>query len=407
MVVLTLVLGLVVGAGAVWLVMRARSAADRRTQAELTTAFRALSADALASNNAEFLQLAKTQLEGMQREARGDLDQRKQSVEQLVTPLKESLQKMDVQVQTLEASRRQAYGALSRQVEMLTQSQERLRNETATLVKALRSPAARGRWGEMQLRRTLELAGMLAHCDFVEQPTATGVDGVLRPDVVVKLASGKHLVIDAKVPLDALLDALQAEDDAVRDARLQDFVRNVRDHIAALSRKSYWRQFAPSPEFVVMFLPSESFYRYALELDGSLLELGTSQKVILASPTNLISLLLAAATGWQEATLAESARQVSELGRELYERLSTMGEHVSKLGKRLDGAVAAYNETVGSLETRVLPSARKFPELGVPAGDGLEPLARIERMVRPLTAPELVTVPDLAKLEELGAADAA
>lgn len=395
MVVLGFVAGLLVGSIAVWVVMRYRASAARDARTELATEFRALSAEALKSNNEEFLQLATTKLEGFQREAQGELDKRRQAVEQLVAPLKESLTRFDVQTQSLEASRRQAYGALSKQVELLADGQERLRTETATLVKALRSPSARGRWGEMQLRRALELSGMLAHCDFVEQPTASGEDGVLRPDVVVKLAGGKHLVIDAKVPLEALLDALQAEDDAVREARLQDFVRNVREHVAALSRKAYWRQFTPSPEFVVMFLPSESFYRYALELDGSLMELGTNQKVILASPTNLISLLLAAATGWQEETLAESARQVSELGRELYDRLSTMGTHVSRLGNRLDKAVEAYNETVGSLEARVLPSARRFPELGVPAKEPIEPLAPIERLVKPLTAPELVPLEEL------------
>lgn len=389
--VVGLVIGLAVGAVAAWLVMHARVSSERRTQAELTTVFRALSADALRTSNEEFLQLATAKLEGFQREAKGDLEQRQKAVEQLVAPLKDSLAKMDTQVQSLEASRRQAYGSLSKQVELLAQSQERLRTETASLVKALRSPSARGRWGEMQLRRTLEMSGMLAHCDFVEQPTATGEDGTLRPDVVVKLAGGKHLVIDAKVPLDALLDALQTEDEALREARLHDFVRNVREHMAALGRKAYWRQFTPSPEFVVMFLPSESFYRYALELDGSLMELGVGQKVILASPMNLIALLRSSAAAWQEATLAESARQVSELGRELYERLSTMGGHVSKLGNRLEKAVEAYNETVGSLETRVLPSARRFPELGIPARDEIEPTTPIERIVRPLSAPELVS----------------
>ncbi len=399
MVVFGFIAGLAVGALAVWLVMRHRAIAAREARVELATEFRALSAEALRSSNEEFLQLAATKLEGLQREAQGDLDKRRQAVEQLVAPLKESLTRFDEQTQSLEASRRQAYGALSKQVELLAAGQERLRAETATLVKALRSPSARGRWGEMQLRRALELSGMLAHCDFLEQPTASGDDGVLRPDVVVKLAGGKHLVIDAKVPLEALLDALQAEDDTIREARLQDFVRNVRDHVTALSRKSYWRQFTPSPEFVVMFLPSESFYRYALELDGSLMELGTSQKVIIASPTNLISLLLAAATGWQEATLAESARQVSELGRELYDRLSTMGAHVSRLGRQLDKAVGAYNDTVGSLEARVLPSARRFPELGVPAKDEIEPVAPVERLVKPLTAPELVPLVELEDLD--------
>jgi DNA recombination protein RmuC len=416
MVVLALLLGILVGAGAVWVVMRARASAERRAHVEAESRFHALSSEALRSNNEEFLQLAKTQLEGFQREARGDLDQRKQAVEQLVAPLKESLAKVDEHVQSLEVSRRQAYGSLTTQVQLLQQSQDRLRTETAGLAKALRTPAARGRWGELHLRRALEMTGMLAHCDFVEQPTAFTPEGTLRPDVVVRLAGGKNIVIDAKVPLEALLDALQTEADAERERRLQDFVRNVREHVGKLSLKAYWRQFSPSPEYVVMFLPTESFYRYALEEDHSLLEFAASQNVLVASPTTLIATLRSAAMGWREETLAESARQVSELGQELYERLSTMGEHMTKLGKRLDGAVAAYNETVGSLETRVLPSARRFPELGVPAREELEPVAQIERMVRPLTAPELVPVPEpaelaeaaeLAEIEGLGAADAA
>jgi DNA recombination protein RmuC len=398
MIVIGLIVGLFVGAVAVWLVMHARPSSQRRVQEELATTFRALSSEALKSSNEEFLQLATTKLEGFQREARGDLEQRQKAVEQLVAPLRESLAKVDLQAQSLEASRRQAYGALSKQVELLTESQERLRLETAGLVKALRSPSARGRWGEMQLRRALEMAGMLAHCDFVEQPTASGEDGLLRPDVVVKLPGGKNIVVDAKVPLEALLDAFQTDDESDREARLQDFLRHVRDHMSRLSLKAYWRQFTPSPEFVVMFLPSESFYRYAVEQDATLLELGPSQRIILASPTTLIALLFAAAAGWREETLAESARQVSELGRELYDRLSTMGGHVSRLGNRLEKAVEAYNETVGSLETRVLPSARRFPELGVPANDEIGAIAPIERMVKPLTAPELVVVPELTEL---------
>ncbi len=231
---------------------------------------------------------------------------------------------------------------------------------------------------------------MLSHCDFDEQPTSGGDDGLLRPDVVVRLAGGKNIVIDAKVPLQALLDAAQEDDDAAHAERLRDFVRHVRDHMTKLSAKSYWRQFAPSPEYVIMFLPSESFYRYAIEQDAALLELGPQQKVILASPTTLITLLLAAAAGWREQTLAESAREISEHGRELYERLATMGGHLSKLGSRLGKAVEAFNETLGSLETRVLPAARRFPELGVSSKTELPPVAPIELAVRPLTAPELV-----------------
>jgi DNA recombination protein RmuC len=402
MVFLALLLGIFLGGSAVWLVARARASAERRTQAEAATAFRALSAEALRTSNEEFLQLAKTQLEGYQREARTDLDQRRKAVEELVAPLKESLTKVDEHVQSLEVSRRQAYGSLTTQVQLLARTQDQLRSETASLVKALRTPSARGRWGEMHLRRALEMTGMLSHCDFVEQPTVATPDGTLRPDVVVKLAGGKNIVIDAKVPLEALLDALQTEDEGERERRLRDFVRNIREHVGKLSLKAYWRQFSPSPEYVVMFLPTESFYRYALEEDHSLIEFAASQNILVASPTTLIATLRSAAMGWREETLAESARQVSELGKELYERLSTMGEHVTKVGKRLDGAVGAYNDMVGSFETRVLPSARRFPELGVPANAELEPMAQIERMVRPLTAPELVSPGEPPELAELG-----
>jgi DNA recombination protein RmuC len=401
MVFLALLIGIVLGGLAVWLATRARASAEKRTQAETATVFRALSAEALRTSNEEFLQLAKTQLEGFQREARTDLDQRRQAVEELVAPLKESLTKVDEHVQSLEVSRRQAYGSLTTQVQLLARTQDQLRTETASLVKALRTPSARGRWGEMHLRRALEMTGMLAHCDFVEQPTVATPDGTLRPDVVVKLAGGKNIVIDAKVPLEALLDALQTEDDGERERRLQDFVRNVREHVGKLSLKAYWRQFSPSPEYVVMFLPTESFFRYALEEDQSLVEFAAGQNILIASPTTLIATLRSAAMGWREETLAESARQVSELGKELYERLSTMGEHVAKVGRRLDGAVSAYNDMVGSLETRVLPSARRFPELGVPAKDELEPMAQVERMVRPVTAPELVSPDETPELVEL------
>jgi DNA recombination protein RmuC len=403
MVAVALIVGLVVGALAVWLVMRARSSAERRAHAEAATMFRALSAEALRTNNEEFLQLATTKLEGFQREAQGDLEQRRKAVEQLVAPLKESLEKVDQQVQLLEVSRRQAYGALTTQVQLLAESQNRLRGETSSLVKALRTPSARGRWGEMHLRRALEMTGMLQHCDFVEQPTVPTPDGTLRPDVVVRLAGGKNIVIDAKVPLEALLDALQTDDENERERKLQDFVRHVRTHVSKLALKAYWRQFSPSPEYVVMFLPTESFFRYALEEDHSLLEFAANQNVLIASPTTLIANLRSAAMGWREETLAESARQVSELGQELYDRLSTMGSHVSKLGSRLEKAVEAYNETVGSLESRVLPSARRFQDLGVPGKAEIEPVTPIERLVKPLTAPELASPPEQSTLDELDA----
>jgi DNA recombination protein RmuC len=244
---------------------------------------------------------------------------------------------------------------------------------------------------------------MLEHCDFEQQPTATGDDGLLKPDVIVRLAGGKNIVVDSKVPLKALLDALQTQDEQARERCLDEFVRHVRDHMRRLSEKAYWRQFAPAPEYVIMFLPSESFYRYAIERDGSLLELGPQQKVIFASPTTLIALLQAAAAGWREETIAESAREISEQGRLLYERLATMGGHFGNLGRRLSKAVEAFNETLGSLETRVLPAARRFPELGISSKHELAPVEPIDLAVRSATAAELSE-----ELPELGrTADAA
>ncbi len=371
MLIAAFIVGAAVGGGAVWLVLRERVAAERRSRAELETTFKALSADALQDSSRSFLDQASNKLE----------------------PLEKLLERVDSHVRELERRRESAYGSLTQKVQDLAVGQTQLRGETANLVRALRAPATRGRWGEMQLRRALELAGMLPHCDFVEQPTATVDDRSLRPDVVVKLPGGKNIVVDSKVPLEALLDAVEAEDEQLREARMETFVRHVREHMAQLSAKAYWQQFAPSPEFVVMFLPSESFYRYAIERDRALLEMGPKQRVILASPTTLITLLLAAASGWREETLADSARQVSELGRDLYERLATMGSHFARLGGRLDKAVEAYNETLGSLEARVLPAARRFPDLGVPAKNELPALSAIERAAKPLTAPELGPTP--------------
>jgi DNA recombination protein RmuC len=375
MVIAAFVVGTILGGLAVWLVLRERVRAQRRAEDELATAFKALSAETLHQTTSSFLDVAKDKIEAV-------------ASLQLV-PIKESLQRFDQKVEALEHARQQERGHLTEQIRALQQGAEQLRGETAGLVTALRASEVRGQWGELQLKRTLELAGMLEHCDFDVQPAAAGDDGLLRPDVIVRLAGGKNLVVDAKTPLNALLDALKTQDEQVRAQCLDAFVRHVRDHMRKLSEKAYWRQFSPSPEYVIMFLASESFYRYAIERDGSLLELGPQQKVILASPTTLISLLLAAAAGWREETVAESAREISEQGRLLYERLATMGGHFGHLGRRLGKAVEAFNETLGSLETRVLPAARKFPELGITSKTELAPVEPIDLAVRAATAPEL------------------
>jgi DNA recombination protein RmuC len=389
MVIAALVVGMILGGFAVWFVLRDRVGARRRSEEELSMAFRALSAETLQQTTSSFLDLAKDKIEGV--------------ASSQLSPIKESLQRFDQKVEALERARQQERGALTEQIMALQRGTEQASRVTAGLVTALRASEVRGQWGELQLKRTLELAGMLEHCDFAQQPTASGDDGLLKPDVIVRLAGGKNIVVDSKVPLKALLDALQTEDDRAREQCLDEFVRHVRDHMRKLSEKAYWRQFAPAPEFVIMFLPSESFYRYAIERDGSLLELGPQQKVIFASPTTLIALLQAAAAGWREETIAESAREISEQGRLLYERLATMGGHFGNLGKRLSKAVEAFNETLGSLETRVLPTARRFPELGISTKHELAPVEPIDLAVRAATAPELSE-----ELPELGrAADAA
>jgi len=356
---------------------------------QLTTAFKALSSEALRANSTSFLELASTTLERFQVQARDDLEQRRKAVEQLVTPITQSLEKVDGKIQQLEQARREAYGAITQQVRSLAEGQERLRTETGNLVTALRAPATRGRWGEIQLRRVVEMAGMLPHCDFVEQVTVQADDRRLRPDLVVKLPGGKNVVVDAKVPLQSYLEALEADDPETRTARMRDHARQIRQHVAKLSAKSYWEQFQPAPEFVVLFLGSEAFYSAALDHEPALIEETVAQRVLIATPTTLIGLLKAIAYGWQQERVAESARAVSELGRELYDRLAVLGEHFVTLGKRLDGTVAAYNQTVGSLERRVLPTARRFPDLAAAGPKEIPSLAGIEKVTQAPQAPEL------------------
>ena len=349
--------------------------------ARIGAAVRALSSEALDANSTRFLELAETHLSGH------------------VKPLKESLERMDRQLQSVERVRQESYGALQTQVTTLAE-------RAGSLTNALRTPHVRGRWGEAQLRNVVEFAGMVEHCDFESQATTTTDDGLLRPDLVVRIPGGKHVVIDAKAPLVAYLDAFETADDDERRVRFADHARQVREHVAKLSAKGYWRQFDPSPDFVVMFLPDESYLRVAHEHDPSLQEYAWSSNVILASPSTLMVLLRTVAMTWQQETIAQSAREVSTLGRDLYKRLATMGTHFSKLGRALDGSVKAYNETVGSLERQVLPQARRFEQHGI---TGIEPpeLQPIERQTRALAAAELVGENEQPELEALAGADAA
>jgi DNA recombination protein RmuC len=365
-----------------------------RARENLTQAFSALSAEALKSNNQAFIELAQQSLAQHQEAAKGDLARRQQAIDELVKPMRESLDKFDAKVQEVEKARVGAYAELSQQVRSLAETQTQLRSETSNLVKALRQPHVRGRWGEMQLRRVVEMAGMLDHCDFYEQASVDTDEGRLRPDLIVRLPGNKNLVVDAKAPLAAYLDALEATDDETRRIRLADHARQLRTHLSALSRKSYWDQFQPSPEFVVLFVPGEMFFSAALEQDPELLEFGVEQRVILATPTTLIALLRAVAYGWRQDTLAENAKKVSELGAELYARLATMGDHFAAVGMRLEAAVKSYNLAVGSLETRVLVTARKFRDLKAVGGDVLlDPPAPIDVLPRELRAEDLLPAP--------------
>jgi len=356
-----------------------------RASEELRNAFKAMASDALKSNNLSFLVLAKESLERFQTEARGDLESRQKAVADMVAPVRDSLDKVDAKIQQMEVARGDAYGELRAQVQSLITTQKELQSETGNLVRALRTPNVRGRWGEIQLRRVVEIAGMLSYCDFAEQETVNTETGRLRPDLVVKLPGGKHVVVDAKTPLQAFLDAFETNDEETRRACLASHARQVRDHMKTLSGKNYWEQFEATPEFVVMFLPGETFFSAALEQDPGLIEQGVLQRVIPASPTTLIALLKAVAYGWNQEKLARNAQQISALGKELHERLRLLATHITAVGTGLDRAVESYNKAVGSLESRVLVSARKFAELGASVAEDIPELEPIETTARALS----------------------
>jgi DNA recombination protein RmuC len=386
--------------------MEAQLTAERKATAEkvavldeaqtrFSDAFKALSAEALRNNNSSFLELAKGALEKAQQGAQGELEKRQTAINELIKPMLQSLEKVDAKIHDLETVRAGAYEALKTQVQSLAETQNHLRSETGNLVRALRAPAVRGRWGEIQLRRVVELAGMVAHCDFVEQPTLHTEEGKLRPDLIVHPPGGKTIVVDAKTPLNAYLEALDAPDDETRGRLLDQHAAQVRGHIEKLSRKAYTEQLDSAPDFVVLFLPGEVFFSAALERDPTLIEYGADKKIILATPTTLIGLLMAVCYGWQQEKLAQNAREISQLGSELYKRFADMSLHFGRLGKSLNSSVDAFNKAAGNIESRVLVSARKFKELGAaPMGMEIEVLPQVEQIARELQAPELLPLTD-------------
>lgn len=352
-------------------------------QRELKHAFGSLSTEALEKNNRSFLDLAKSAFDRLQDAAKVDLDKRQGAILEMISPVKETLSKLDQGIRSIEKERKGDQESLKVQVQSLLDNEKQLKQETSNLVRALRSPLTRGRWGEMQLKRVVELAGMLNHCDFFEQQQDETDEGRLRPDLIVRLPGGRQVVIDAKAPLEAYLEAVHADTDELRSLAFLNHARQVRAHVTSLSKKAYWERFQPTPEFVVLFLPAETFFSAALEWDPSLIEMGAQNNVIIATPTTLIALLRSVAYGWRQENLSHQVQQLHVLGQDLYKRLGDMASHFSKMGKSLSSAVDSYNKGIGSLETRVLVTARKFKECGAVSPQmEIETLEQIEKSAR-------------------------
>ncbi len=383
-------MGLAIG----WAIARSTGTAIAVRESQLKESFDALASRALHSTTEEFLRLADQKLGNVQKDAIGELGKRQQALDELIEPIRATLAQVDQKLGESDRERLQTRTEIATLLKGLNQDQDRLRAETRNLVRALRTPNVRGRWGEMQLRRVVELAGMLDYCDFDEQPSLIAEYGRQRPDLTVKLPGGRTIVIDAKVPLEAYLNAQEAEDEVSRAQRMVDHARQVRDHMTKLGAKSYWEQVQPSPEFVVMFLPGESFFQSALQQDAVLIDFGVQNRVFPASPITLIALLQVVAHGWRHERLAQNAEEIQSLGKELYTRVTKMTEYLDTLRTRLDSTVKAFNDVVGSYETRVLVTARKFKELGATSGTEIEPLQSIDTAPRVLQSANLLGLPE-------------
>ncbi len=359
-------------------------ASQRADRVQLNHAFNSLASRALRHNNETFLKLARENLHQFQLQASNELAQKEQAVENLVNPIKEALEKTERQLHQMENERKEAYGALNKHLETLTRSQQMLQDETRNLVQALRRPEVRGQWGELTLKRLVELAGMVEHCDFYQQEHTETGDGTIRPDMIIRMPDSREVVVDVKTPLDAYLSASEAQDDDSRQRHLVRHARKVRERVRELAAKAYWEQFKDAPDFVVLFIPGEQFLSAALDIDNKLLEDALAQKVILATPTSFVALLRAIGYGWRQEQLAENAEHIRNVGEELYKRLLTLTDYLTRLGRSLENSVSQYNKLVGSFDNRVLPGARKFTEMGIDTGKTLESAEQIEKGVRAL-----------------------
>lgn len=366
----------------------------QKAQEQLRTSFDSLAGATLRTTTDEFLKLADQKLGHIQKDALNEIGKRQQAFDELIKPIRDSLVLVDQKIGESERNRVHTASAIVTLMKEMHQQQERMRGETHNLVKALRAPAVRGRWGEMQLRRVVELAGMIEYCDFDEQPSLLGDAGRQRPDLIVKMPGGKTIVIDAKVPLEAYLDAQEAPDEATREQNMASHARQVREHMTKLGNKNYWESVQPAPEFVVMFLPGEAFFQAALQYDQQLIDYGVRCRVFPASPLTLIALLQVVAQGWRQERLARNAEEIQALGKELYARVAKMTEYMDTLRQRLDSTVRAFNDTVGSYETRVLVTARKFKELGATSDGEIDPLQAIDTVPRILQSANLLGLPE-------------